>query len=766
MNSDRYSPDDLTSDHDEDVAAEQQQPKSAPEKPNPAKPNRAKKKDTDKVTGATRRKKSPPKKSPPKKTSARVRRTDSDKMADKVTEKVTGKAGGKAKANAATTTKIGSVKGGPVRAEEKRPARRTATNRVGKTALSKDAVMRAMAKQELVANNIAERQALKLEQDQANSAALRKELKAKQSKTPAEIGGQGVIWSLLALGLAACGGGGTKFISGPTVNVPKLHDNKVSSAELAASEAARAKAEAARDKAAQELGETRNELETTKDNLGETTTDLEFTLNQLLGSAGVVRKGLPRNAKIYLLNENLERDGEHIAVTDVDGRFDISGLTLDQKRQLLKYGFEADLSEAYDSMTGERYDGGSLRSLATTDGLSAFASPLTTLLGGVGTTGERDALLNLMFPDREITLQDILSHLNYRMVAEDSAGAYDADANAIEAMAIRIMATLERFVSEDAGTGTSAEKSTRAVKKLVDAFQEVITHNAAQTTEPTEGEPTVAESPKKNVDDVAGLKSEAEVQHLIKEAEQFGGGRPSAAPLGLETAEDTAKTITLSDLGFSDAEEDEDLGAITFTGLDLLAGTLTFVAAKDFQYNGENFEEGETVTVFANQKIHIDWIKQEGANPILFTFTPGKDQSGDAVLTYRVEAKKKGADGNSDYDPANSADPGSNPSENQLSENVKMTITVTPVNDAPTDTSVSDAALLSQINAVLEAKRNLDSASAGGFATSHTALQHALDALIALDVGSRALNAESGAKTVGALIEATQGLLQAGIGAL
>jgi hypothetical protein len=43
MNSDRYSPDDLTSDHDEDVAAEQQQPKSAPEKPNPAKPNRAKK---------------------------------------------------------------------------------------------------------------------------------------------------------------------------------------------------------------------------------------------------------------------------------------------------------------------------------------------------------------------------------------------------------------------------------------------------------------------------------------------------------------------------------------------------------------------------------------------------------------------------------------------------------------------------------------------------------------------------------------------------
>ena len=111
MNSNRYSPDDLTSDHDEAVAAEQQQPKPAPEKPNAAKPNRAKKKDTDKVTGVTHRKKSPP-----KETSAHVRRTDSDKVADKVT----GKAGGKAKENAAKTTKIGSVKGGLMRAEAKR----------------------------------------------------------------------------------------------------------------------------------------------------------------------------------------------------------------------------------------------------------------------------------------------------------------------------------------------------------------------------------------------------------------------------------------------------------------------------------------------------------------------------------------------------------------------------------------------------------------------------------------------------------------------
>ncbi len=102
MSSDRYSPDDLTSDHDEAVAAEQQQPNSAPEKPNDAKPNRAKKKDTDKVTGVTHRKKSPP-----KETSARVRRTDSDKVAEKATEKVIGKAGCKAKANAAKTAKLG-----------------------------------------------------------------------------------------------------------------------------------------------------------------------------------------------------------------------------------------------------------------------------------------------------------------------------------------------------------------------------------------------------------------------------------------------------------------------------------------------------------------------------------------------------------------------------------------------------------------------------------------------------------------------------------
>ena len=98
MNSDRYSPDDLISDHDEAVAAEQQQPKSAPEKPNPANQNRAKKKDTDKVTSLTHRKKSPP-----KETSAHVRRTDSDKVADKVT----GKAGGKAKQMPPNPQKLG-----------------------------------------------------------------------------------------------------------------------------------------------------------------------------------------------------------------------------------------------------------------------------------------------------------------------------------------------------------------------------------------------------------------------------------------------------------------------------------------------------------------------------------------------------------------------------------------------------------------------------------------------------------------------------------
>jgi hypothetical protein len=72
MNSDRYTPDDLTSDHDEDFAAEQKpQPKSAP-----AKSTRAK------------------------------------------------------KAGAKKTTGIGKVKG-----QARRSARRTATNRVGKTAL-------------------------------------------------------------------------------------------------------------------------------------------------------------------------------------------------------------------------------------------------------------------------------------------------------------------------------------------------------------------------------------------------------------------------------------------------------------------------------------------------------------------------------------------------------------------------------------------------------------------------------------------------------
>ena len=170
-------------------------------------------------------------------------------------------------------------------------------------------------------------------------------------------------------------------------------------------------------------------------------------------------------------------------------------------------------------------------------------------------------------------------------------------------MAIRIMATLERFVSEDAGGGTAADKAKRAVTKLTENFQQVIDGDSG------------AETRQQTVDDsVAGLKSEAEVGQLTDRAASYGG-RPSAAPAALTTAEDTERTISLADFGFSDAEADEEFGAITFTGLDLLGGRLVFTAAVGFRYGTQDVGAGDQVTAVAGQRIHIAWVGPGG-----FTF--------------------------------------------------------------------------------------------------------------------------------------------------
>lgn len=360
----------------------------------------------------------------------------------------------------------------------------------------------------------------------------------------------------------------------------------------------------------------------------------------------------------------------------------------------------------------------------------------------------RQDVLDLLFPDSGVTINDILTHLNYRLVPEAMMDGFDAKSNIIEKIAIRVMATLERFVSEDSTPNrSSAEKASEAIKKLAGEINKVIDNNKNDN------------NPKQTLDDVVGLKSESEVQHQIEQAENYGGGRPSAAPTNnLSTNEDTSREISLSDLGFSDSELNEEFGAITFTTLN---GTLTFNVVDgiaSFTYNNNTINAGQkNVVVLPGQKINIAWIKGG-----VFTYTPSNNQSGDAQLTYRVEAKEKGQAYNSDS-PVDE-DP-NNAGTNLQSAPVTMTITVNPVNDTPTDTALSGVAVLRAIQGVITAKDTLDDALAdGAFATAQAALQKALDALIDLNIGGRPVSevSQGDQEKVAEFIAATKALIVAG----
>lgn len=688
-NSDRYSPDDYNAEQiDEDTVVEHQGTVKAKSKK--AKSGTMSKKRGKTKSVADKRK---PKVSPPGTAVARAKRTDSDQ--NKQT------AGAKATVNSVSAKKPTA----------KKSAKKTATNRVGKAALSKETTMKAMAKQELVANSAAKHKALK-----GMSS------KGVPLKKGAEAAGTGIVWTLLGIGLAACGGG-TSYVDRPvTKEVPGGNVAGDRTADPA------------------ELAKARNELRDAQETLSET----QKALANVLGNTGQVSKGLPRGAKIYLLDKDgnrvplLDSDGNQI-VTDVNGQFDISNLTPAQRIQLINNGYEADLTGSVDAMTGEVYTGGSVRSLSGQS--AAFSSPLTTLLASVDSSAQQD-VLDLLFPDSGITINDILTHLNYRLVPEAMMDGFDAKSNAIEKIAIRVMATLERFVSEDSTPDRStAVKASEAIKKLVGEINKVVANNKDST------------KTKQTVDNVVGLKSESEVQHQIEQAETYGGGRPSAAPVNLSMDEDTSREISLIDLGFSDSETDEEIGAITFTSLSLLGsganrGTLTFVAAENgISYGGTTYNTGDIVTVSENQKITAAWVRGG-----VFTFTPGADQSGDAQLTYQVEAKKKGQTYNADS-PVDSGD--------GKSASATMTVTVNPVNDRPTDTALSGVAVLKAIQGVITAKTGLDNATNdAGLTTAQAALQKALDVLIDLNIGGRSEVSQADKEKVADFIAATKALIE------
>ena len=720
-NSDRYSPDDYNVDQiDEDIVDQQGTGKAKAKKTKAGtKPVAGKRK----LPTAAKRK---PKASSSGTVAARLKRTDSETDSKQDRQKAGANTTAKS-VKAKTAAKKPAVKkpvvkkpGVKVTAQKtakktaQKTVKKTATNRVGKTALSKETTMKALAQQELV----------------ANSAARRKALKGMSSKgTPlkkgAETAGTGIVWTLLGIGLAACAGG-TSYVDRPvTKEVP--------------GDPERVPGERTADPA--ELAKAKNDLknaETERDQAETERDQAQEALAKVLGNTGQVSKGLPRGAKIYLLDKDgnrvplLDSDGNQI-VTDVDGQFDISKLTPAQRVQLSLYGYEADLTGAVDSMTNETYSGGSLRSMPGK--LASFSSPLTTLLNNLNSS-EQQNVLNLLFPDSGITIDDILAQLNYRLVPEAKKDGIDEKSNIIEKMAIRVMATLERFVSEDDSNKSASEKAKAAIEKLVDAVNKVIDNNKDDSKD------------KQTVDDVEGLKSESEVQKQIEQAEKFGEGRPSAAPKNLSVDEDGTLKIALSDFGFSDAEIDEEFGAITFTKLP--NGTLTFTATKTITYNSVTYNAGASVDVIAGQHIEIAWL--EGG----FTFTPAKDQTGDMQLEYQVEAKKK------DKDYASSgpdvADPGA-----KKSKEVTLTIEVKPVNDTPADTELSGKDVLDAIQGVITAKAELDNATDDAeFTTAQAALQKALDALIDLNIGGRPDREASGGdkEKVAEFINATKALIE------
>ena len=231
-NSDRYSPDDYNADQiDEDVVEHQGTDK------------------TKRVAGK-RKPKTSPKATRAGTAAARAKRTDSDQDKQKAGADATAKSvrakSVRAKTKTATaktaTAKTATAKKPnakkpnakkPVtsKATTSKTAKKTATNRatsnratsnrIAKTALSKETTMKALAQQELVANSVARRKALATMSLQKNLAP--KDQRQKDLVTPlqksAQTAGTGIVWTLLGIGLAACGG--TSYVEKPvTKTVP------------------------------------------------------------------------------------------------------------------------------------------------------------------------------------------------------------------------------------------------------------------------------------------------------------------------------------------------------------------------------------------------------------------------------------------------------------------------------------------------------------------------------------------------------------------
>ena len=216
-------------------------------------------------------------------------------------------------------TKAASKAGGSAAPARRRAARKTARNRPGRTARSKEATLKEMAQRRLVRDGsvgaavTARDKAARRVSKQASERAEGKALEALLKSRPA---GQGILWSLLAAGLAACGGGTNTIrvageaVPGDTTLVPsdRPGDQAPPSTDIISGQRP---GDRSGDQAPSGDSVSVAELAQTRETLSETQT----ALSNLLGTHGRVSKGLPRGAKIYLLDQNGARDGEHIAET-------------------------------------------------------------------------------------------------------------------------------------------------------------------------------------------------------------------------------------------------------------------------------------------------------------------------------------------------------------------------------------------------------------------------------------------------------------------
>jgi len=512
----------------------------------------------------------------------------------------------------------------------------------------------------------------------------------------------GLIWTLLGIGLAACGGGGgggSAHGTGTTSSTPQT--------------------------ASQQPASSLNNLVANAGNVGPENNDVANAAPADDGIRRVV-DGPISGAKAFARNADGTR-GDELGTTNTRGELQ---LTQDQIAQQYE-GFIGDLTGATDVATGRTFAGGEFHSLAG----SKLASPLTTLVkmaqdnadgdGDLSTAptpaqmnAAQQKVIKMLFgTDAEISLGHINDWQSYSMdrVPDGGASPTLVRNNMIAKAAIQFLETANMLASFGGGMGFDAA--------LAHLYNNIMT-GAAGTDPATIG--TLLGSPPDGVSqqDWQALSRDiaANVREMSSGAEAYASGRPFSLPksdlqvfedswspvdgelirpvagalagagaraapavegarqANPEPAENLAPLrITLANFGYGDRNPNDALGAITLTSLDDLNGTLNFVAidGTNLQLRAAGAEGRIEVKRGDDQwqdsadfRIIVDEIRPEIDGVRSFIYTPAPNFTGTAEIKFTLHDKVQ----NEDFDPDNT----------KTSAESVMTITVNPVNDTPT----------------------------------------------------------------------------------